>query len=204
MRHQGKISNWKDEKGFGFITPNGGGGQVFVHISSFANRRRRPEGDEIVSYELKTDVKGRAQAGSVAFVGERLPSAPSSGKGKAALILVVGFLVFVAGAVFAHKLPGAVLGLYLIASIVTFIAYALDKSAARNDRWRTAENTLHFFAVVGGWPGALLAQRLLHHKSRKPSFQIVFWATVILNCGVLGWLFSSSGAAVLFSILGAQ
>ena len=203
MRHQGKISNWKDDKGFGFITPNGGGGQVFVHISSFANRRRRPEGNEIVSYEIKTDAKGRAQAESVTFVGERLPSTSSSGKGKATLILAIGFLVFVAGAVFAHKLPIAVLGLYLIASVIAFVAYWLDKSAARNDRWRTAEDTLHFFAVVGGWPGALLAQRLLHHKSRKPSFQIVFWATVILNCGVLGWLYSSSGAEVLRSALGA-
>jgi len=204
MRYQGRISNWKDEKGFGFITPNSGGGQVFVHISSFANRRRRPEGDEIVSYELKTDAKGRAQAECVAFVGETLPSTSSSGKGKAALILAVGFLVFVAGEVLVHKLPVAVLGLYLIASVVAFIAYAIDKSAARNDRWRTAENTLHLFAVLGGWPGALAAQRLLHHKSRKPSFQIAFWLTVILNCGVLGWLFSPSGAAVLFSILGAQ
>ena len=203
MRYQGKISNWKDEKGFGFITPNGGGGQVFVHISAFANRRRRPAGDEIVSYELKTDAKGRAQAECVAFVGDRLPSTSSSGKGKVALILAVGFLVFVAGAVFAHQLPVAVLGLYLVASVVAFMAYALDKSAARNDRWRTAEDTLHLFALLGGWPGALAAQRLLHHKSRKPSFQIVFWLTVILNCGVLGWLLSSSGAVLLHSILGA-
>ena len=204
MRYQGKISNWKDEKGFGFITPNSGGGQVFVHISSFANRRKRPEGNEIVSYELKTDAKGRAQAESVAFVGERLPSTSSFGKANVVLVLAVGFLVFVAGAVFVHKLPIAVLGLYLIASVIAYIAYSLDKSAARNDRRRIAENTLHLFAVLGGWPGALAAQRLLHHKSRKPSFQIVFWLTVILNCAVLGWLFSSSGAAVLSSILGAQ
>lgn len=183
--------------------PNGGGGQVFVHISSFTNRRRRPAGDEIVSYELKTDAKGRAQAECVAFVGERLPSASSSGKGKVALVLTVAFLVFVVGAVIAHRLPMAVLGLYLIASVVAFITYALDKSAARNDRWRTAENTLHLFAVLGGWPGALVAQRMLHHKSKKLSFQVVFWITVILNCGVLVWLFSSSGTVVLSSILGA-
>lgn len=52
MRYQGKITNWKDDKGFGFITPNGGENQVFVHIKSFANRQRRPVGDEIVTYEL--------------------------------------------------------------------------------------------------------------------------------------------------------
>ena len=203
MRYQRRISSWKDEKGFGFITPNGGGGQVFVHISSFANRRKRPEGNEIVSYELKTDAKGRAQAENVAIVGERVPSTSSSGRNTKPLFLALAFLVFVAGSVFEHKLPAAVLALYLIASAVTFVAYALDKSAARNDRWRTPEKTLHLFAVVGGWPGALAAQKMLHHKSRKPSFQIVFWASVVFNCAILGWFYSSSGAEVLRTALGA-
>jgi uncharacterized membrane protein YsdA (DUF1294 family) len=55
-------------------------------------------------------------------------------------------------------------------------------------------------ALLGGWPGALLAQKLLRHKSKKQSFQVVFWATVLLNCGVLGWLLTSKGAVVLRSI----
>ena len=116
-------------------------------------------------------------------------------------MLAGGFLVFVAGAVFAGKLPIAVLGLYCTASVVAFVAYALDKSAARNDRWRTQESTLHLFALVGGWPGALAAQRLLRHKSRKRSFQIVFWGTVVINCGILGWLFSASGTRALRTVL---
>ena len=203
MRYQGKIANWKDDQGFGFITPNGDGKQVFVHIKSFANRQRRPVGNEIVTYELKTDAKGRAQAESVAFVGERVPSTTLSGGSNVSLILAAAFLVFVAGSAFAGKLPFAVLGLYFAASAVAFVAYALDKSAARKDHWRTQESTLHLFALVGGWPGALAAQRLLRHKSKKQSFQIVFWATVVLNCGTLGWLFSSSGAGALRSILGA-
>ena len=203
MRFQGKITNWKDDQGFGFIAPNGGGNQVFVHIKSFSNHRRRPEGNEIVTYELKMDAKGRAQAQRVAFVGDPAPSASSSGHSSAPLFIAFAFLIFVAGTVFAHRLPFAVLWLYLAASVVTFITYALDKSAARNDRWRTSENTLHLFALVGGWPGALAAQRLLRHKSKKQSFQIVFWATVVLNCSVLGWIFSSSGGKVFRSIIGA-
>jgi len=203
MRYQGKITNWKDDQGFGFITPNGGEKQVFVHIKSFKNRQRRPVGNEIVTYELKTDAKGRAQAGHVAFVSERVPSAASSGGGNVSLMVSAAFLVFVAGAAFAGKLPFVVLGLYFLASAVAFLAYALDKSAARNDRWRTQERTLHLFALVGGWPGALAAQKLLRHKSRKPRFQFVFWATVVLNCTALAWLFSSAGVGALRSILGA-
>jgi uncharacterized membrane protein YsdA (DUF1294 family) len=75
--------------------------------------------------------------------------------------------------------------LYLIASILTFSTYAWDKSAARAGRWRVPEKYLHFLSLAGGWPGALLAQRLLHHKSRKQPFRIIFWGSVALNCTML-------------------
>jgi uncharacterized membrane protein YsdA (DUF1294 family)/cold shock CspA family protein len=201
MRYQGKITNWKDDEGFGFITPKGGGKNVFVHIKSFANRQRRPVGNEIVTYEHKTDDKVRTQAVSVAFDGECMPS-NLSGRRNASLFLAIAFLFFVAGSVFAGKLPLPVLGFYVVINTVAFVAYALDKSAAKNNQWRTHESTLYFIALIGGWPGALIAQRLLCHKSKKQSFQIVFWATVVFNCGALGWVFSQSGAEALHSILG--
>jgi len=202
MRYQGKITNWKDDKGFGFISPNGGGNQVFVHIKSFANRQRRPVGNEIVTYQLKNDTKGRSQAENIAFVGERAPSPISADRRNTSLILGATFLFFVAASALIGKLPFAVFWLYLVASAIAFLAYASDKSAARNDQWRTKESTLHLVALAGGWPGALAAQRLLRHKSKKQSFQIVFWATVVLNCSALAWLFSPSGAGMLRSFLG--
>ena len=66
-------------------------------------------------------------------------------------------------------------------SLVAFFAYAFDKSAARAGRWRVSEGTLHSLGLAGGWPGALQAQQLLRHKSNKPSFRSVFWATVSIN-----------------------
>ena len=202
MRYQGRITTWKDDKGFGFITPNGGGEKVFVHISSFSNRQRRPAGNELVTYELGDDGKGRAQANTVAFVGERLtPSAPVVCSSFPTLFAVC-FMAFVVVAVVAGRLPVVVLALYLVASIVAFFAYAFDKSAAVRNRWRTQESTLHLFSVLGGWPGALAAQRLLRHKTAKTSFQTIFWGTVVLNCGALGWLFSPSGATTLRFVLG--
>jgi len=70
---------------------------------------------------------------------------------------------------------------YLAASLIAFFAYAIDKSAARHRRWRTPEATLHWFSLACGWPGALLAQQLLRHKSSKPAFVSKYWATVIAN-----------------------
>ncbi len=87
-----------------------------------------------------------------------------------------------------------VISVYFIASTITFILYALDKSAAKNNRWRIEENTLHLCGLIGGWPGALLAQRLFRHKTKKTSFQIIFWITVVFNVGANGWLFLSSAA----------
>jgi uncharacterized membrane protein YsdA (DUF1294 family) len=73
-------------------------------------------------------------------------------------------------------------------SLLTFLAYAVDKSAAINGRWRTREKTLHLLSVAGGWPGALLAQQLLRHKCSKPSFVAVFWITVAANAaGFTAW-----------------
>ncbi len=201
MRYQGRITIWKDDRGFGFIAPNGGGEQVFVHIRSFSNRQRRPEGNEIVTHELKVDGKGRPHANAVAFVGERPTRSSPPGRSNIPPISAVCFLFLRVGAVFSGRLPVAVLAFYLVASVVTFIAYAVDKSATSRNRWRTPETTLHLFTLVGGWPGALAAQRLLRHKSAKVSFQATFWVTVVLNCGALGWLLSSSGASTLQFLL---
>ena len=202
MRYQGRITTWKDDKGYGFILPNDGSEQVFLHISSLSNRLRRPEGNEFVTYELKTDGKGRAQASSVTFVGEKPATSALPGRSKFPPIFAACFLTFVATVVFSGRLPLSVLALYVVASLLAFFAYAIDKSAAKSNQWRTQESTLHLFALLGGWPGALVAQQLLRHKSAKASFQAVFWITVALNCGALGWLLSPFGTRALRSVLG--
>jgi uncharacterized membrane protein YsdA (DUF1294 family) len=91
------------------------------------------------------------------------------------------------------RLPGWVLVGYALDSVLTFVVYAWDKAAARNARRRTPESTLHFLGLLGGWPGGLLAQRALRHKSIKQPFRRVFWCTVVLNCAALMWLLVQSG-----------
>ena len=106
----------------------------------------------------------------------------------AVLFLVATFVSFI-----ATDLPLLIPIAYLFLSAITFFVYAYDKSAARRGRWRTSEGTLHFFALIGGWPGALLAQQSFRHKSKKLSFRVVLWVTVLLNCAAFGWVHTSDG-----------
>lgn len=120
-----------------------------------------------------------------------------------ALAVVGLFFIVLAATAFSRTLPLVVLGFYLVVSAITFLLYGLDKSSARLGRWRTRESTLHFFGLIGGWPGALVAQTVLRHKSRKQPFKTVFWFTAVLNCGALVWFYSPRGSEALRAILGA-
>ncbi|KPZ15695.1 putative family protein [Pseudomonas syringae pv. viburni] len=61
---------------------------------------------------------------------------------------------------------------------------------AGNGGQRTPENVLHTVELLGGWPGALLAQQVFRHKTRKVSFQVVFWLIVLVHQALwIDWLF---------------
>jgi uncharacterized membrane protein YsdA (DUF1294 family)/cold shock CspA family protein len=201
-RYQGRITSWKDEQGFGFITPHGGGPAVFVHISAFRSQGVRPASNDIVTYHLGANEKG-PRAEQVALVRARAPQKPSADAKQGSLIAAAGFLGFVALSILTGKLPSAFFGLYLGASAVAFLVYAADKAAARKNARRIKESTLHLLGLAGGWPGALAAQQLLRHKSKKESFRKTFRATVLVNCGVLVCCLTPSAARVLREIFGA-
>ncbi len=194
MKKKGKITTWNDDKGFGFISPETGGERVFVHISSFANRKRRPAVDQQVTYSLSSDKQGRPRANKVAYPGEKSPGMAKEKKGVVYSLLALVFFVVVMLSVFFSKLSPLILILYLVVSLFTYLIYAKDKRAAKKGKWRTPENTLHLLALSGGWPGAMIAQQQLRHKSSKQPFRFIFWITVLLNCGAFAWLFTPSGS----------
>lgn len=203
MRYQGKITNWKDDQGFGFVIPNGGGQKAFVHIKAFSNSSSRPIDGDLITYELATDEKRHFCAINIQFAGGLTSSSAPNKTSSLTTRFSILFCMFLVLLVLIGRLPIALFGVYLGTSTVTFLAYAIDKSAAQNNRWRTKESTLHLFGLAGGWPGALLAQKVLHHKSKKEEFQAVFFATVIANCITLGWLLTTkSGSTFLSFILG--
>lgn len=201
MRVKGTITSWNDEKGYGFIKSNAGGERVFVHIKAFRNRSRRPTPNDIVSFSLSKDGKGRARAVNATLAGDRFAPARQKKSSFLPVPVAMGFLVIVGFAVAAEKVSPLIPAIYLAVSLATFTLYALDKSAAQRGEWRTQETTLHLLALAGGWPGALVAQQKLRHKSRKRSFQVVFWITVILNCSGFIWLMTPDGNTTFNALL---
>jgi uncharacterized membrane protein YsdA (DUF1294 family)/cold shock CspA family protein len=197
MSNKGKIKSWNEQKAFGFIQPSEGGKDVFLHISGLANRNRTPAAGQTITYTLSTDKQGRPCAVNALLPGDRLSSPKIRGGIGGAIYTALAFFCFIAVITYAGILPTKILWGYLAFSLVTFFAYAFDKSAAKGGAWRTPENTLNGLSLVGGWPGALIAQQVLRHKTKKQSFRAVFWLTVFVNCGALLWFCTSDGAQLL-------
>ncbi|GBC61643.1 DUF1294 domain-containing protein [Desulfonema ishimotonii] len=201
MKIKGKISSWNDEKGFGFITPDAGGKQVFIHINAFGNRNRRPDINQVITYALSKDKQGRPCAVKATLPGERFHKKTTRKRGSVSVFIAVFFLIIVGASAITSKMTFFIFAFYMAISLLTFIMYALDKSAARKGRWRTRESTLHLLSLAGGWPGAIAAQQKLRHKSEKESFRLIFWVTVLLNSSAFFWLFAANGTATLKSLM---
>jgi uncharacterized membrane protein YsdA (DUF1294 family)/cold shock CspA family protein len=201
MRYAGRISDWNDEKGFGFVVPNGGGTRAFVHIRQFQRGSRRPVAGDLISYLPVVDERGRTNAQQIRHAGEKVvvPRTPSRFPRAVLGICVLGLI---GGAAAFGLLPPLLLGAYLGLSVLSYLLYWWDKSAAQKGARRTPENNLHLMDLLGGWPGALVAQQQFHHKTAKASFQAAFWVTVFLNVGMCIWLVESGLAAEVAQAIG--
>ena len=79
----------------------------------------------------------------------------------------------------------SVIAYYILMSALAFVMYWLDKRRAARGAWRVSERTLHTIELLGGWPGAWIAQRVFRHKWQKTQYLVVFW--MIVAAHVLGW-----------------
>ncbi len=201
MLHKGKIKTWNDDKDFGFVAPNNGSNDVFIHIKAFSVRNVRPETGDVIVFSITRDDQGRFQAVNAKFVNEKEPRRMNRRPSLLAIAFAVSFFAAIGYFARDSDVHRIVLIVYAVLGFITFMAYAGDKSAAEAGQWRTKENTLHLLSLLGGWPGALIAQQTLRHKSRKTSFRIVFWVTVLLNGAALVWLHIPEGRDYLWQLL---
>ena len=209
MRHAGRITDWNDAKGFGFVTPHDGGARAFVHVKAFQASGRRPLEGDLISYDTATDARGRLNATSVRFAGQRVRTPAPAAKVKRAagprkpptrvprFALGVLFLLAAVALMVAGVVPAGRRLLYLLVSCASYLMYGFDKEVAGRAGWRrTPESTLHLLDLAGGWPGGLIAQQVARHKTAKASFQRGFWITVVVNLVLFGMLWRSGVAAI--------
>lgn len=194
MKVKGTLSSWQTEKGFGFITADTDASRTFVHINEFKRFRQQAVVGQEIIYTLTKDKQGRACAKIAKIDGIKLKQHKS---GNSRVFIALIFYALIGMSIHLGHIPELILFLYLILSVITFFLYAADKLRAKKGWQRTQENTLHFFSLIGGWPGAIFAQQLFRHKTQKKEFRFIFWVTVFINIGVIIWLHTTQGAAQL-------
>jgi uncharacterized membrane protein YsdA (DUF1294 family)/cold shock CspA family protein len=180
------LTDWNDDRGFGFIKATTGDSRVFVHVSAFPHGRRPVVGSEVSYAELR-DESGRPRAGAVQYRTPPHTRRPRRDGTLLRLAVAASFFALLISLVVLDKMPVTLLATCGLLSVVAFFMYGEDKSAAEQGRWRTPESTLHLLALLGGWPGALVARRFFRHKTTKQPFRTIFWITVVVNCVALTW-----------------
>ena len=78
-------------------------------------------------------------------------------------------------------------------NVVTFLAYGVDKRAAQRGQWRVSEARLHSLELLGGWPSAYVAQKFFHHKTKKKSYQAMFWLMLVFQISIIYYILNYLG-----------
>jgi uncharacterized membrane protein YsdA (DUF1294 family)/cold shock CspA family protein len=195
---RGKLTKWKDDRGFGFIQPIDGSQEVFLHISEVKDATRRPQKNDTIYYHCVGDSDGKVCACNAFILGARNKAASLSNHPNLSHRIVSSFPIAEVVVLSLLPLVGTIhftwttrnplpMILYPVMSLLTYALYADDKSRAKQQDWRTSEQTLHLCELAGGWLGGFIAQRILRHKSRKKSYQAAFWVIVVIH--YIAWLF---------------
>lgn len=186
-RSRGRLVSWNDERGFGFIAPEGGGQDVFVHASAFAKEGRHIEIGHTYEFDLEIGKDGRPKA-------KRITSMPVAVEVKAGpsllskvmqrgprMLVIPAFLFIVLAIASVQPVSTNWFIIYGVASVACFAGYGLDKLAASQKQWRVSETILLLIGLVGGWPGGILGQEVFRHKTQKKTFRTLFWMSVAIN-----------------------
>ena len=167
-----RIVEWDRQRGYGFLML--GQQRVFLHRREFVEHHKRPALGDDVRFRLGKDAKGRTCATNAVHVNDG---------GRITVLNVLILLSLLVLPIISLQRRAAdfrwVGACMLVMGVLAYGAYALDKRRARAKEWRLSEAALHLLELLGGWPGAFLAQRRLRHKCSKGSYQLVFWLIVL-------------------------
>jgi uncharacterized membrane protein YsdA (DUF1294 family)/cold shock CspA family protein len=192
-RKHGVLKSWNDDRGFGFISSSGQ--TLFVHISAFASGSPRPQVGDAVTFDVAS-ADGRDRAINARGPARSLRAAPRSAS-VVPFLALIAFAALAAAVAYFWGVPLWLAILYAAASLVAFAVYRSDKVAAVRGNRRVPESTLLLLGLIGGWPGALVAQRSYRHKTIKARFQAAFWGTVALNIAAFVYVCSPAFATLV-------
>lgn len=167
-----ELVEWDDKKHYGFL--HCGKARVFLHVREFAKLHKKPAVGDKIAFLPGQDNHGRTCAKHAVHVhdGGRITLV--------ALIVLAGLLVLPVLALRHARVDWRwAVGIGLAMPALTYLTYASDKKRAQAREWRISEKRLHLLELLGGWPGAFLAQRRLRHKVSKAGYQAVFWLIVL-------------------------
>src|SRR5690606_21280025 len=191
MRDQGRLVEWFDDKGYGFIQPNDASkDRVFLHIKDFARQGPRPIVGCALEYTVLLDGDGRFRAQQVMYLKasqtQKILPKPKNVNGqqqklKPMQIACIAYILALAVFTLLGMLSGMVLLFISITNALTYWLYAQDKEAALLGNRRIPEQSLHILSFLGGWPTAWLAQERLRHKTQKQPFRKIYFCTIALN-----------------------
>jgi uncharacterized membrane protein YsdA (DUF1294 family)/cold shock CspA family protein len=206
---KGILTTWKDDRGFGFIESSVGKRRIFLHITAIRESSHRPQVGDVIYFHLERD-EGRLRASNAWFETDRpkpafkspvaskkAPKYQSSFSPAPALLCIPpmwGAIDFMLRTRNAFPVLA-----YIAVGIFTFVLYSEDKNRAVSKAWRIPEAQLHLCELFGGWIGALIAQQVFRHKTRKTSYQLVFCSIVVLHLIFwFDWLFLGKNLAKSF------
>ncbi|BDT67932.1 hypothetical protein os1_21110 [Comamonadaceae bacterium OS-1] len=196
MKKKGKIHHWNTSRGMGSIRSSQTGYDVLFRIKDYRGSTLPREGetvwfDEVSSVHTKPHAIGVSTVSGNADVHSTRPRHYIGRRSNARPFVLLLFLWVVLGVwgVWSYRLPVWLVAAVLAVNLLTVLAYAKGLQTARNRSWRTPEPVLHLLSLLGGWPGAGLAQAVMRYRSQKPSFGTLYWCTVGLHLALLlGWL----------------
>ncbi|EZQ07143.1 MULTISPECIES: DUF1294 domain-containing protein [unclassified Acinetobacter] len=200
MRDQGRLVEWFDEKGYGFIQPNDSSkDRVFLHIKDFAKPGPRPIPGCALEYIVQLDGQGRFKAKQVTYLkatqAKKVKTKPrhspvTQQKMQPMQVAIIAYILTLATLVLLGLLSMMVVLVILLMNLITYGLYAHDKAAAQQGSQRVPENTLHVVSLLGGWPSAWLAQQRLRHKTQKQPFRKIYFCTIAFNILIILWIIS--------------
>lgn len=197
MKKKGKIHHWNTSRGMGSIRSPQTGYDILFRLKDYRGSAAPREGetvwfDEVTSVHTKPRAIAVSTVSANADVHSHRPRHYIGRKSNARTFMMLVFLWVVLGVwgVWSYRLSIWLVASVLAVNLLTLLAYAIGPQAAHGRGRRIPEPVLHLLSLLGGWPGAGLAQTILRYRSHKPSFAVWYWGTVGLHLALLlGWLF---------------